>query len=246
MKHVILILASFWLSGQAKAQSPGQSPAETDRQAAFSFIDSIFHRPSFTYETLQPEIPKDMQTILIRFNNAIVANRQWFIDYRNKYSHSGQSLPYSERFGITADEYRRIQNLESIPPALVAIDSQTVTVKKDAGLIHFHSSSDSHLLDYLLIDPTQKLLLYGGDTIPFAGRLATGPSSPYGQWQGYTWRMEKADAKSTLDSNKLTARVIEIDLGLTREGQKVFLRIKYQDLKTGITTANMELLAYLQ
>lgn len=242
MKHVILIGVILQLAAQATAQS---SP-ENSQKAAFSFIDSVFHRPSFTYETLQPEIPKDMQTILIRFNNAIVANRQWFIDYRNKYSNSGQPLPYNERFGITADEYKRIQNMESTPPALVAIDSQTVTVQKDAGLIHFHSSSDSHLLDYLLIDPSQHTLLYGGDTIPFIGRMSTGPSSPYGQWQGYTWRMEKADAKNTLDSNKLTARVIEINLGLTNADQKVFLRIKYQDLKAGITTANMELLAYLR
>ena len=221
-------------------------PADSVRYAAFRFVDSVFARKGFLFQTLQPGIPTDMQAVLIRFNNAVVANKQWFLDYRNKYAATGQPLPYNERFGITADEYRRVQNLETAPPQLVAVDSQQVAILRESGFVRLKSDGDSHLLDYLLIDPAGRQILYGGDTIPFIGRTNTGSSSPYGQWQGFTWRLEKTDVASTLDAGKVTARVIEINLGLPVDREKIFLRIKYQDLKAGVTTANMELLGYIR
>ena len=237
-----------------KPQASASAP-DTSIQTAFVLLDSLFRRPEFLYETVGPDIPADMQPILIRFNNALAANREWFMEYRSKFSN--QPLPYDEHFGITAEEYRRIRRLEAAPPALVPVDSQTVSVLKDGGFIHFQSSGEAHLLDYLYIDPTHRLLEYGGDTIPFAGPATAGRYSPYGQWQGFAWRLERVqqlpaaptdplDPQKTPDPGQITARIVEVNIGIPADGsRKTFIRIQYQNLQAGIATANMELLGFI-
>ena len=122
-------------------------------------------------------------------------------------------------------------------------------------------------LDYLQIDYKDGLVVYGGDTIPFVGRTSTTATSPYGEWTGFTWRLEKADAASAIATSRVTARVVEINLGLPAQNstqnpaqpsaqpapspaqpspdKKVFLRVKYQDMQDGATTANLELVGFV-
>lgn len=243
MKNILITI--LFITGFFRIQGFAQpAGADTIRQAAIHFADSVFHRATFLYERVEPDLPADIQAILIRFNNAMVANQQWFLDFKN--SHPDQPLPYNQRFGITAEEYRRLQNLEKTPPQLVAVDTQKVTVSREAGYIRFKSDGDIHLLDYLQMDLKQRIVVYGGDTIPFAGRSATTANSFYGEWQGYTWRLEKADAGSTIATSRVTARVVEINLGLTTPDKKVFLRVKYQEMQAGNTTANLELVGYVR
>ena len=216
------------------------------RDSAFSLAETIFSRPSFLFETLQADIPADMQLILIRMNNAISTNKEWFTKYRSKYGGGGQSLPYDEHFGISRNEYRKVQHMESQPPQLVVADSQKVAVQSDNGLIQFTSDGNPHFLDYLLLDIRHQWLMYGGDTLPFKGAVTTQPTNPYGQWQGYTWRLERTDLTATLAAGKPTARVIEVDLGLPQQPGKAYIRIEYQDMKAGVTTANLELIGYIR
>ena len=254
--------SAFWLTAQGFAESSrlpavggsgmsGQATeivrfADSARDSAFRFADSVFRRAAFVFQTLQPEIPADMQPVLIRMNNAIAANKDWFIEYRNKYAGTGQPLPYDEHFGITREEYRKVQHLEQQPPQLVVVDSQQVAVTRSQGTIQFKSAGSTHLLDYLVIDLHRQQMMYGGDTIPLRGTVATKPSNPYGQWRGYTWRLERTDVAATLEADKPTARVIQVDLGLAAQPGKGYLRIEYQDIKAGVTTANMQLIGYIR
>ncbi len=218
-------------------------PPDTTRDSAFTLLDSIFNRPEFLYETVGPDIPADIQPLLIRLNNAIAANQQWFMEFRNKYS--DQPLPYDPRFGITAAEYSRVRHLQAVPPRLVPIDSQTVSILKDGGFIHFKCNGDEHLLDYLYIDPSHQLLEYGGDTIPFAGAASSGRNSPYGQWQGFVWHLEHVDTQTVLDSVQVTARIVEVNIGIPPDAKKTFIRITYRNIQSGIATANMELTGFI-
>jgi hypothetical protein len=214
----------------------------TPTDSAIHLADSIFHKPVIFYQLVQPDIPTDIQSILVRFNNALVANKEWFQQYKTNYA--GQLLPYNQRFGISSEEYKRLQNIGQTPPQLVAVDTQKITVTREAGYIRFRSEGDIHLLDYLQIDLQKGFVVFGGDTIPLVGHTATAASSPYGEWQGYTWRLEKADAASTLATSRVTVRVVEINMGLT-PAARIFLRLKYQDMHDGATTANLELVGYL-
>lgn len=252
-KYVLIAgLLLIFLPRQGKAATtpapPALNPTDTlpvdpNLRAAFNLLDSLFNRPEFLYVTVGPDIPADLQPILIRLNNAIAANQQWFMEFRNKYS--GQPLPYDPRFGITAEEYSRVRRLQAAPPGLVPIDSQTVTVLKDAGFIHFKCNGDEHLLDYLYIDPTHHLLEYGGDTIPFAGVANSGRNSAYGQWQGFVWHSEHVETQTVLDSVQVTARIVEVNIGIPPDAKKTFIRITYRNIQSGIATANMELTGFI-
>ena len=248
------LASSFLLLLLPPLKGRTQAPS-TD--SAFTFLDSLFHRPEFLYETIGPAIPADMQPILIKFNNAIAANQSWFREYRNTYPN--QTLPYDPHFGITADEYRRVLRLQAVPPPLVPIDSQSIIVLKDGGFIHFKSTGEDHLLDYLYIDPAHRVLEYGGDTIPFAGPATAGKNSRFGQWHGFTWHLERVqslalpedpllptDPQKAPDPALISARIVEVTFGIPTDGsRKTFIRISYQNLQAGVATANMELLGYI-
>lgn len=215
-------------------------PASPALIAAFHFIDSAFAKPTFEFEMLGPGMPAGLDSILFRFNNAVAANRQWFMEYRKQYP--GQTLPYNDKFGITPDEYRRIQNYASSPTQMVPVDSQQVSVIRTDGLIRLKCSGDLRFLDYLYFDPKDMQAYYGGDTIPFTGRSGAS-SSPYGPWQGFKWRLEKTNVTITLQN--VTAHVVEIDLGLPPAAGKLFVRILYQDLKADKTTSGIQLAGFL-
>jgi hypothetical protein len=216
-----------------------------------------------------------MDTILTRFNNAISANRQWFNAYKDKYAVSGQQLPYDARFGITYKEYRRMLALAGAPIRLAPADTVAVTVLREGGLIHSRTAGETHFLDYLLIDPGHQQLLYGGDTIPFAGlsdpdlvnRIglsAAGdttsfpPAAPAPNtqgstsaipaptgWQGYSWRLEKTDVATGIDGLRVAARVVQIDLGRTQGHPDPLIRIHYEQLKADSTISNFDYIGYI-
>lgn len=243
MKNIPIITLLLCFSRLTYSQTPGV-PDSTLEQA-FHFTDSIFNRPDFTYDIAEPDISKDMQSILMRFNNAVSADKEWFIDYRNKYAAGGQPLPYNERFGITRDEYLRVQQLEKLAPRMVTVSQQMVTVSRQNNDLHFKGDGESRILGYLEIDLQRQKVIFAGDTLPFAGTMNATLLSPFHLAQGYTWRLEKADLKSTLQTNKVTARVVEVDLGLPLDAGKIFLRIKYQDMQAGVIQADMDLTGFV-
>lgn len=231
---------------RAASQSIGAAAqGDSTLARALRFTDSVFDRSDLTYDIAEPDIPKDMQSILIRFSDAVSANKDWFIDYRNKYATGGQSLPYNERFGITRDEYRRVQQLEKMPPRLVTVSQQKVTVSRQNDDIRFRSDGESVILGYLEIDLRRQKVIFAGDTLVFSGAMDASQLSPLRLVQCYTWRLEKADLKNTLQTDKVTARVVEVDLGLPLDAGKTFLRIKYQDMQAGVMRTDMDLTGFV-
>jgi hypothetical protein len=218
-------IQSIQTAPKSAAQPPNAKPQQAFTQAnpypvtpadsAIHFADSIFRQPTLQYQLVQPDIPTDIQSILVRFNNALVNDKEWFQQYRTAYA--GKPLPYNQRFGITPDEYRKLQNIGQTPSQLVPVDTQKITVTREAGYIRFTTDGDIHLLDYLQIDLKKNFVVFGGDTIPLIGHTATATTSPYGEWEGYTWRLQKADAASTLATSRVTARIVEINMGLTSQ-----------------------------
>lgn len=248
MKYTVLLFCCALTATVALPQ------AIADRKSAFGFFDSVFARPSYQFIKLEPGLPLGMDTILLRFNNAVAANRQWFNAYKDKYAASGQQLPYDPHFGITYKEYRRMLELANAPIRLAPSDTQTVTVLREAGLVHFRSAGDNHLLDYLLVDAGHRLLMYGGDTIPFAGFSDPGLASRIGlnstaptpiYWQGYSWHLEKTDIAAGIDGIRVAARVIQVDLGLAAGLPNPLIRIHYEQFRADSTVSNFDLVGYI-
>lgn len=236
MKHILSII--FLLTTI-------RSFAQPQKQDAFKFIDSVLHDSVCKFEITEFDFPADVRDILLRFNNGIAANQEWFKQYAGRVP-AGQPLPYDARFGITPEEYGKIRSMDKVHPALKVIDTQRITILRQDGKISFKGDGDGRILDYLEIYLDKDQLIFAGDTIPFVPGINTSPSAAaYGLSDGYAWRLEKADAGKTLQAGQLTARMVEIDLGIHQPENKPLLRIQYQDMENGISRANLDLAGYI-
>jgi len=211
---------------------------------AFRLVDSVLGR-TFTYGIAGPDIPTDVKYILARFDSAIAENKRWFEEYRSKFASSGKPLPYDVRFGISAEEYQRLQQLEKQPPRLVVIARKNVTVARERNALHFRGEDEARIFGYLEVDLQQQRIVFAGDTLPFAGAMKADQLADLHLTQGYSWRFQKVDVNSTLQNYKVTARVVEIDMGVAADGGRTFLRIRYQDMKEGVSQADLDLTGFI-
>ncbi|HEY8967821.1 MAG TPA: hypothetical protein VIM64_01985 [Puia sp.] len=235
MKNLIIILLLF-ASPALRAQRA---------EAAMAFADSLFHASSFGFAITEFDFPADIRGILLRFNSAIAANKEWFTAYTSHLP-PGQPLPYNEKFGITQAEYERIKSIDKVHPALKVVDTQRISILRQDNRISFKGEGEGRILDYLEFDLGRNVLIFAGDTIPFAAGIHTTTAMAYGLFNSYTWRLQRTDMSGGLQADQLTARVVEIELGLHQSDNKPLLRIQYQDMDHGITRANLDLAGYIQ
>jgi hypothetical protein len=256
--YLFIVLAGFAgvSSGQVRDMggNSGQVPADTSvvrLVRAFRFVDSVLGRSAFTYDVTGPDIPADVKVILVRFDSAVAADKKWFDEYRKKYVSGGQAgsagqlLPYNERFGISREEYGRLQQLEKQPPRLVTLAQKSVTVVREKNVLHFRGEGEARIFAYLEVDLQQQRIIFAEDTLPFVGPMSAGQLASLQLVQGYSWRFRKVDVNSSLQSYKITARVVEVDMGVPAEGGRTFLRINYQDMKEGVSQADLDLTGFV-
>src|SRR5882672_4399945 len=175
MKAILSI--AFLLAGIC---SFGQS-----REKAFKFVDSLFTGAACNFEIAEFDFPPDIRNILLKFNNALAANKEWFEQY-SSHGGAGQPLPYDEKFGITREEYGRIKNMDKIHPALKVVDTQKITILRQDGKITFKGEGDGRILDYLEFHLDKNELVFAGDTIPFVQGVNTTAVTAYGLFDAYT------------------------------------------------------------
>ncbi|HEY4207833.1 MAG TPA: hypothetical protein VGM31_13510 [Puia sp.] len=214
-------------------------------QDAMAFADSLFRASDFDLVLTDFDFPADIREILLRFNNAISANKAWFTAYSRGVA-PGQALPYNEKFGISSTEYERIKSLDKVHPALKVVDTQRITVIRADDGIGFKGEGEGRILGYLEFDLGKKALIFAGDTIPFAAGLHTTTAMAYGLYDSYTWRLQRTDVSGGLQADQLTARVIEIELGRHESDNKPLLRIQYQDMDHGVSRANLDMAGFIQ
>ena len=272
--YLLVVLAGIaGVSVGQSPSNPGQSPSNPTQVPAdtsvvrlvraFKFVDSALSHLTLTYDVTEPDIPKEVKDIVTRFDSAVTSNKKWFDEYRKNYASGSQSpspaqsqspgqpasgnqpLPYNERFGITREEYTRLQQLEKQPPHLITLAQTTVTTTRDKNVLHFKGDGEARILAYLEVDLQQQRIIFAGDTLPFMGPMTTSQLASFQLTQGYSWRFRKVDVNNSLQSYKITARVSEVDMGTPTEGGRTYLRISYQDVKEGVSQANLDLTGFV-
>jgi len=121
----------------------------TAEQAAFSFVDSIFLSSTVTFEINELRPSDSLLAIMIKFNNAIAANKEWASEYMNKYYVPGEGMPYDEKFGITKEEYDKIKNADGTSYKLNKVKSERLVVTKANSCISFEGNDSFRVLNYL-------------------------------------------------------------------------------------------------
>ncbi|MBS1663769.1 MAG: hypothetical protein JST68_22180 [Bacteroidetes bacterium] len=65
--------------------------------AAFGFVDSVFRPSTVIFEINELRPPDSILAIMIKFNNAIAANKEWAAEYMNKVD-IGRTIPANRYF----------------------------------------------------------------------------------------------------------------------------------------------------
>jgi hypothetical protein len=217
------------------------------KEAAFGFIDSVFQSSTATYEINELRPSDSLLAIMIKFNNAIAANKDWAAEYMNKYYVPGEGAPYNEKFGITKAEYEMIKKSDASSYKLNKVKSEKLIITKADSCISFEGNDSFRVMNYLIFCGHSKTVTFGKDTVFFAGEITAPSSAPYGQWHGYRWHYEKSDQKSEGDINihQLSAKIIEVDIGRTIPGNRILLRIEFQQIEKGEKKAYMDLMGFI-
>jgi hypothetical protein len=192
--------------------------------AAFGFVDSVFRPSTVIFEINELRPPDSILAIMIKFNNAIAANKEWAAEYMNKYYVPGQGTPYNEKFGITKEEYDRIKNAEGTPYSLRKVKSEKLLVARENSCISFEGNDSFRILNHLFFCGHSKTVIFGKDTISFAGELTAAVSTPFGKWHGYRWHYEKSNQSNDAEIkiHELSSKIIEIDIGRTIPANRYF------------------------
>lgn len=238
-----LIFVFFLLIGKFAFS---QVDASTEK-AAFGFVDSAFRSSTVLFEINELRPSDSLLAILVKFNNAMAANKEWAAEYMNKYYIAGEGMPYNEKFGITKEEYDKIKSSDASSYKLNKVRSEKLAVVRSGSCITFKGDDSFPVLNYLLFCGDTKTVIFGKDTVSFAEEMTSPSSTPFGKWHGYSWHYEKSNQKSKGDINihQLSGKIIEIDIGNSIPGNRTFLRIEYEEVEAGEKKAYMDLVGFI-
>ncbi len=219
-----------------------QTRDDSIRQA-FLFVDTILAAGTHSYNIVDFIYPQEYQDLMIKFNNAVSSNRQWYVDYIKKYYVPGKGHPYDTLFGVTKKEYDRLKDIENVQTELKVFASGEFEMKKDSGMISFKTQGVGRLLDFLKIDLKHDLIFFDSDTIEYTELMNVNNTTRMGPWKGYVWRKERTNVMSVNKLEDTNSKTINIIFGILNSGQR-FIRIKYLLMENGKSEANADMLMY--
>jgi hypothetical protein len=214
----------------------------------YKFVNSLFSKNDYDVDFLDIAYPKDVQDILLKFQNTMKENKEWFQDYMSKNYKAGEGIPYDEKFGITKEEYLKIKDIQNSPPKLITKDTGTFSIYQTAEGISFTSNNKkTKFLQLLKIDLENNVLIYNDDTIPYSTEINAPTSNPLGEWHGYSWKKETTNLKETdaINMDKLVAKIIEINFGKIKATNKSFFRLKYKEVNMGQILGNVDVMLFM-
>ena len=94
-------------------QSFGQTRQDSI-QKAFQFADSLLTPGNHSYQLMDFIYPQEILDISIKMQNAVAANKQWWLDYIQKHYSPGKGTPYDPHFGISEAEYNKLKHIYNL------------------------------------------------------------------------------------------------------------------------------------
>lgn len=230
----ILVLISQVTYGQT---------SETKTNQAFLFIDSFFTKEIHTAEIIELKYPKDIEEILLRVQQSIAGQKEWFEQYFSENYKAGEGLPYHVNFAVEEEEYLKIQNIQNNPPQRVVRDSTFFKVLRNNNIISFKAiDKRAKVFESIQFDINNGILKFINDTISFFN-----DSNSLAQSNSFTWKKVTGNLgeKDVFKVDSLISKVIEISFETLPKESKVFFHIIYKEVDKGIVKANFDMMCYL-
>jgi hypothetical protein len=212
---------------------------------AFAFVDTLLIAGKHNFEVVDYVYPQKIQDIGVKMNNAIAANKEWFLDYTKKYYVPGEGIPYDPHMGISENEFSLLKSIDTVQTQLKVLKVGEVEIYKSDGLITFKTLGENRFLDFLSVNIKKHLMIFASDTIHFSQAMDVNNIHRLGHWRGYSWSNEKSNGPNPATINDIGSKVTNLIFANTATGQR-FIRIEIQQVDKGKTVVNADLLVFLE
>jgi len=216
---------------------------------ATAFADSAFSKNTFKAEIIDFVFDKEIEAVMLKMQQSIANQKEWFSKFYSENYKEGEGLPYHENFGMTKEEYQKIKSMDKTATKVVVRDSALVAVTRGKSAITFNSNHRLlKFFEFLSYDQKHNQWLLRNDTIPFKQAIATFANTPFGQWNGYSWAIERSNQNENdaINLEKLTAKIVNIQIGTIASTGKLLFRFQYREVDNGNALSNADLGMFLR
>lgn len=237
--NVLIIVLSFLLL--STTQSKAQYMVYEDE--AVNNVYSWYTDGNYEFQVLGKNVPQDLKDIITKYRKAVTKGKVWFDKYKE--DNKGVSpLPYDKKFGITEQEYDRLNNEYPNLPASV-VSEKDIIVTKNNGYIRFKGDGDFKFLDLIYIDKNAgRLLIDSMSTTKFEGQVYE-DSSALGSYSGYKWKYERGDLKAVKALQSSNYYSVEVIMAKTVPDNKTLVIVKVLLIERMVTRFRNEISGYL-
>jgi len=180
-------------------------------------------------EIMKTTVPERCDSLVTEWRLAMAQNYEWALEYmkRNSNLKPGEILPYSDKFGITEQEYYEMVECISTP-SFEKIAEDEFTIVKEGSIYIIDSTLYVRDLINLRIDEENMILEGYFGTISSCDTVIS-RDAPIGKWTGYSWREEEGDEQN--------GRLVAFTLGYFDNTLKGMITFKLRIIEDGVPTA---------
>lgn len=245
MRRILLtfLLLPLMAVAQPKKQ-PAAKPIANQEAVAIRALQNILSTGNYNFEVMDLDIPADLKSIMIRFQQGIVSHREWYMKYAQE-NRNKVPLPYHENFGISKEEYEKYHAESSLMNRVKMVQRQPLVVTNKNGFITMRGNGQFNLFDSLKFNLKNYTLSNSGQRFEYLGEINAEQSSPFGAWRGYRWKIEIGKLEDVLAGKKVDYSLIEINIGTTNAGGTIVLRHKSMLVEAGKPKVNADIFGFL-
>lgn len=198
---------------------------QTSEATAVNFVETLFTPGNHKLEILEKNIPADLREIIMNYRKAVQDSIQWYNAYSQEHKNESP-LPYHKNFGITEAAYNRM-NSEFPTLTMKVKTTKEFVVNKANDQIALKGSDNFTLLDEVTFDTKNKLLVIGGQQIPYKGEISDKGESGVGAWKGYDWKLEVGNMEDVKAFKPVDYTMIDLAIGKTIDDKII---VRYQTI----------------
>lgn len=190
--------------------------------------------------------PVGYEELVLKFQQGIAANQDWFITYQKENYVPGQGLPYHENFGISKDEYETMKKYNGAVKLSKIAESEFLAEKTNDAII-LSAHPDISAFNNIKIKLDSNLIYINNLRVPYIGISdIKDTNNVIGKWKGHRWKIEEFENPNYTSMAEISGRIYEFTIGQSEKDKKTFMYIKKQIVQNGQNIENVDVQVFLK
>ncbi|HRG01815.1 MAG TPA: hypothetical protein PKZ75_11915 [Bacteroidia bacterium] len=211
-----------------------------------SDINGLIPEGNSKVDIMGIKFPPGYEQLVMKFQQGIAANQEWFVTYQKENYVPGQGLPYHENFGITKEEYE-IMKKNNGAVKLSKIAESEFLAEKNNEMITLSAHPDISAFNNIKIKLDSNLIYINNLKVPYIGISdIKDTNNVIGKWKGHRWKIEEFENPNYTSMADISGRIYEFTIGQSEKDKKTFMYIKKQIVQNGQNLENVDVQVFLK